>query len=89
MQRATNLQKSMKRSAKAVDSPQVKKERPSMSFCCQWKASASFSKNTFYDKASGSALSLIFDQISGFCSYKITLIKNNAVYLFIFTAMKQ
>ena len=37
--------------------------------------SVSFSKNTFYDKASGSALFLIFDQVSGSCCYTIVLIK--------------
>ena len=59
LQRATNLRKSMKENVKAIDSPQVNKERTLMSIC-QWKASASFSKNTFYDKASGLALFLIF-----------------------------
>ena len=61
LQGATNLRKSMKRNAKAVDSPQINKEIPFISIC-QWKASASFSKNTFYDKGSGSAFILIFSQ---------------------------
>ena len=46
---------------------------------CQWKASASFSKNTCYDKASGSVFFLIFDQISGSCFYKIVLIKESVL----------
>ena len=52
------MRKSMKGSVKAVDSPQVSKERTFTSIC-QWKAFILFSKNTFYDKASGSALFLI------------------------------
>ena len=43
-------------------------------FICWRRASASFSKNTFYDKTSGSALFLIFHKISGSYSYKIVLI---------------
>jgi len=55
---ATNLRKSMKRGAKAVDSPQVNMERPVMPIC-YWQDSASFSINTFYYNAAVSALLLI------------------------------
>ena len=37
------------------------------------------SKNTFYNKASGSALFLIFKQIQSSCFYKIVLIKEKSV----------
>ena len=50
---------------------------------CSCKASASFSKNIIYDKASGSALSLTcFYTSTKFqaCSYKIVLIKERVYY---------
>ena len=43
--------------------PRLTRKRPLMSIYL-WKASALFSKNTFYDKASGSALFLISSQFS-------------------------
>ena len=60
---ATNWWKSKIESPMAVHSPQVTKHKtrkgPFMSIC-QWKASASFSKDIFYERASVSALFLIF-----------------------------
>ena len=52
---ATNLRKSIKISAKAVNSLQIKRERRFMSIC-SWNASALFSKNTLNEEASDSAL---------------------------------
>ena len=50
--RAANLRKLRTKSVMAVNSPQVNKQR---TFHIRWwKLSTSFSKNTFYDKASGS-----------------------------------
>ena len=46
-------------SDKAINSPQVIKEKKFLSICL-WKASALFSRKTFYDEALGSALFLIF-----------------------------
>ena len=44
---------------------------------------ASFYKNKFYDKASGSALFLIFDQISGSCSYTVkALLSPGGLFIF-------
>ena len=82
LQSATNLRKSMKRSAKAVDSPHVNKERSfhvhlsAESFCIVFQKYC-----IFYDKASGSALFLIFDQISGSCFNNIVLLKKSVIVL--------
>ena len=56
---AISSRKSKKKSVKAVNCPQIKKER-TFHVHSLVQASASFSKNTFYCKASGSALFLIY-----------------------------
>ena len=73
------------KSVKAVNSPQVNKER-TFHISLFRKAFASLIRSIFYNKASDSALFLIysyfilnlfliFHQILGSCSYKINLLK--------------
>ena len=73
---ATNLQKSRKKVSRLSILLRLAMKIPFMPIGW-WKTYASFSKNTFYDKVSDSAMFLIFHQISGSCSYKIVHIKKN------------
>ena len=61
-------------SVKAVNSPQLNNEK-TFHVHLLVESSTSFCRNTFYNKASGSALFLIFHQISGSCSSKVVLMK--------------
>ena len=62
------------RSYRAVNSPQANKER-TLHVHMLLESLCILCKNAFLNCSSASGLFLIFDQISGSCSYKVVVIK--------------